>query len=103
MKDEIIKLQQQLINNLTLQLLFPEPTTRKAEKNYVLLREKEEKLRDKISELSEGKDHSVDVNETISEDVKVPFNFVVWYSGMEARKVQNAYMRYLKETNKYNP
>ncbi len=65
---ELIKLQQQLINNLTLQLLFPEPTTRKAEKNYVLLREKEEKLRDKISELSESKDHSVDVNETMDDE-----------------------------------
>jgi hypothetical protein len=30
-------------------------------------------------------------------DKKVPFDFVVWYSGMESAKVQNAYNRYLRE------
>ncbi len=96
---EIINLQQQLINNLTKQLLMPEPTTHKAQRDYVLLCEKERVLRDEISKLSESKsekkqcmycekevdystgiftcaecsgnesnDHSVDVNETISDE-----------------------------------
>jgi len=50
--EELVKVYEELVSNLTIQLVTPEPTTHKADLQLKILREYESELRKRIEEIS---------------------------------------------------